>query len=310
MLKLHFCTRRTVSIVLILAVIQLLFNGVLVLAQSEITVSGSVYQGNASPPGVSQSVYDVEKPGQVNTPPLIFLEERISTRRSAPEGNFTVSGQVYENSTNMPLAGVEVGLLLDGHPTQFRTSTDEQGSYTLTGVGPERYLLTFTHPGYAPENFGINVSENDVRQDCNIFRNTSFTGQVVNEHGNIQAGVQVSLADQNMSERSIQLSTDVDGRFNLVDVPPGRYMLTVANTVYHKQKMIWVDEYPQDLTMVLREAGTVPVDVVNDPTGVPTGDPTGEPTGDPAGEPTGDPAGVPTGDPTGVPAGDPAGVPA
>lgn len=256
MFKLHIGLRRAFSLVMILAVIQagLLGSGSPLMAEPGNSVFSAVYQDSAPTPGVSDDVY--AGGGQGLPAPLIFLQDEQRDHRRGPTGDFTVTGCVYENSTGMPLTGVTVQLMRNGHPTQFSTSTDSQGSYTLSGVGSGLYELTFKHPGFTPEKFEINVSEDDVTQDCNLFRNTSFKGRIVNKLGESLSGAQVTLADQNLKDRNIVLSTNTDGWFYLVDVPPGRYQLTVTHSVYHKQKMVWVDEYPQELELVL--AGSEP----------------------------------------------------
>lgn len=252
-LKFNIQLRRTVSVVMITAVIQagLLSSAVPVLAQLEETTSGAVYESNLSPPGVGDAVYNVPESKPDMPPPLNFLRDKLLDQLTAHVGTFTVSGQVIENSTGMPLPGVAVQMLIDGHLTQFKASTDDKGSYSLTGVGPGKYQLAFETPGYAPENFGVNISEADVRQDCGLFRNTSFKGQVVNKEGDSIEAVEVSLTDENLPDRGIRLLTNENGLFNIIDVPPGRYRLSVSQSVYHRQKTVWVDEYPQELTMVL-----------------------------------------------------------
>lgn len=251
MLKIYIRGVRVVSVVMMLA---LILDGFLagkspLLAQPGETVSNSVYQNITQPPGTADSVYGGRDRGRVE--PKIFLNEDHREQQPAPVGDFTVAGNVYENSTGMPLTGVTVKLLRDGHPTQFTTSSDGQGGYIMTGVGSGDYSLTFQHPGFTPEQFEIEVNETVVRQDCNLFRNTSIKGRIVNKLGESLEGVQVTLADQNLTQRNVVLSTDTDGLFYLVDVPPGRYRLSVSESVYHEQKMIWVDEYPQELEMVL-----------------------------------------------------------
>lgn len=258
--------RKTVSLVMILAVIQtgLIGGSIPVLAQSGETVSDAVYQNDTLPTGVAETVYDDEVQGPVLPPPETFLQQILLDQVTAPSGILTVSGQVYENSTGMPLSGVTVQLLLDGQATQFSTSTDSQGSYSLTGVGPGQYQLTFQHPGYAPENFGLEINGADIKQDCNLLRNSSFKGQVVDELGDPLEGVQVTIADQNIPDRDFQLSTNADGWFNLTDVPPGRYKLSVSQSVYHQQEMVWVDECPLELTMVLRGVEPFPSTVLEE----------------------------------------------
>lgn len=265
-LNLQACWRKTVSLIMILAVIQagLLGSGIPVLAQSGETVSDAVYQNGTLPTSVAETVYGDEEHGPILPPPETFLRQTILDLVTAPSGIFTVSGKVYENSTGMPLAGVTVQLLLDQHATQFSTSTDNQGCYSITGVGPGQYMLTFQHPGYAPENFGVDVSEADVKQDCNLFRNTSFKGRVLNELDAPLEGVQITIADQNIPNRDFQLSTNADGWFYLTDVPPGRYQVSVSQSVYHQQEIVWVDEYPQEMTMVLRGSTPIPSTVMEE----------------------------------------------
>lgn len=247
-LQIPLSLRRVVSLVMILAFTQvgLLGGSSSVLAQSGETVSDTVYQDEQVGTTVYGDVYGDEES------PITFLNDTVLSDVYAPWGKASVSGQVTENSTGTALADVKVRLLVDGHPTQFCTSTDSKGSYTITGVNQGPYKLTFQKTGYDPEEFGLEVKDANVKQDCSLFRNTSFKGHVVNEFEEPLEAAKVTLVDQNTPNRGIELSTNTNGQFYLVDVPPGRYKLSVSQSVYHKQKSVWIDEYPLELTFELR----------------------------------------------------------
>ncbi|GAW93594.1 carboxypeptidase regulatory-like domain-containing protein [Calderihabitans maritimus] len=224
------------------------------------TVSRLVYGTSDGKPraSVSVSVYSPRKKEVIlKLPkPLVFLKARSNRKVMAPEGTLKISGNVTENSTGRPLSGVTVSLMWDGKATQFSTVTDAAGNYSLEGVGPGKYILLFEHPGYSPEEFGVELND-DLTQDCAMFRTTSLKAQVTNEWGEPLEGVTVTLVNQNVPDQRIRLSTALGGWFSLVEVPPGRYLLSVSQGKHRKKKMIWLDEHPQELRVMLSGVGPV-----------------------------------------------------
>ena len=84
--------------------------------------------------------------------------------------------------------------------TGHRTSTDDDGVYTLEGLGPaNNYVVVVTHPDYATgRQPGIVLVENDTQRvpDVVLGEGAKVTGVVRSQTGGVIAGASVELWNQ------------------------------------------------------------------------------------------------------------------
>jgi len=80
-----------------------------------------------------------------------------------------VSGRVFDEITDCPLAGTAIRVVGDS----ARTTTNVQGRYRLTSVPAGTFMLEATHVGYqASSTLGLTASDSSVRVDFSLVRAT------------------------------------------------------------------------------------------------------------------------------------------
>lgn len=130
------------------------------------------------------------------------------------------------------LGGVSV--VVGGGPTAVSGTTltsGRVGAYTLVGLEPGRYTLTFALPGHAPQSVAVDLSTGtsapvDVTLQPSV---GSITGRVLSGGAGV-AGVAVH-ATQNGQRVWTATSTDAgatpSGYYVIGDLPPGTYTISV-----------------------------------------------------------------------------------
>ena len=78
--------------------------------------------------------------------------------------NLTIKGKV-SNEKGDPLSGVKVEVF----ETQIKTTTGQDGSFSITGLNPGEYRILFIHPDYMPGVLEITVSENKKIMSKSIY---------------------------------------------------------------------------------------------------------------------------------------------
>lgn len=107
---------------------------------------------------------------------LSFLFQMVGLAQAGTVG--TISGHVTAASTNQPLANVKVvAASPSGHTS---ATTDARGFYTLVGLNPDTYTVSFQLQGYQPENFpGVTVvADQNVLQDATLAKTLRTIAQV------------------------------------------------------------------------------------------------------------------------------------
>jgi len=115
------------------------------------------------------------------------------------------------------------------------TRTNAEGEYSLEGLTPEAYQLTFTHPEYAP----VTARELQVEEgrtvsvpDTILARGASIAGTVFGPAGAGLPGalVQVVLDTQTTGSEFgafYKARTNAEGRYAFHHLPPGQYKVSV-----------------------------------------------------------------------------------
>lgn len=165
--------------------------------------------------------------GTTTLPPPVTLKGQLAGR--VTDGN------------SKPVAGAIIAL-----QRQRRTTTDQEGNYTVTQLTPNSYRITVIKDGYTAEEKTINVRGGiSTRQDfvlktaggairqvgrlptagVVLARTGQIAGRVIDgKTGAPLAGVNVSIAGQS------PVTTGADGSYSFTNVAPGTYQVTARKS--------------------------------------------------------------------------------
>jgi len=158
-----------------------------------------------------------------------------------------VSGRVVSTYATS-VAGVTVVLArMDGQPSDRRvTTSDADGRFAFDRVPDGRYELSAIKPGYTSRRLnensprfgaGVPVSLNEgartVTAELPLRRSATLSGRVVRPDGAAAPGIEVVLARRRGSDliaiADTRTTTAWDGRYEMHDLPPGRYLLLASS---------------------------------------------------------------------------------
>jgi len=213
----------------------------------------------------------------------VVVEEGITTPdvlvRMSKGG--TLIGQVIDQSTKEPIAGVKVktaatgwvesefteilGALAPSALTDVTVRTDREGRFEIKLVTPDAYQLSFRRDGFTTLYMNKIQVDPDVVTDIGTVSMTAgatITGTAYLENGESAAHAFVGLRpmDNQQLHNSAKVRSDADGRFVLTNVAPGQYQLSCRSAtktgfgaaVDSQKSMVEIDvvdggEYVQDL---------------------------------------------------------------
>ena len=135
----------------------------------------------------------------------------------------TEIGTVTNAGTVAPLAGATVG------GTDFSTTTDSNGNFTLAGVPPGPQTLTISRSGFSPATTDVTVEPGKTLSAGTIALTPlstfgTTTGTVTN------AGTGAPLSGATVGGIGFSATTDSNGNFTLAGVPPGPQTLTISRS--------------------------------------------------------------------------------
>jgi 5-hydroxyisourate hydrolase-like protein (transthyretin family) len=150
----------------------------------------------------------------------------------------TVTGTVTEARTGRPAAGATVTLTPETEgeevvvPWRGQTTTDEEGQFTLKDVPEGRYTLSLSAPGCQSFSQELKVVFRMKPLTLTIQRPPQIRGQLRRVDGTLLANtpIQFSLVrlDRVSREGGTPGSTDGEGRYGILALPPGKYRLTIV----------------------------------------------------------------------------------
>ena len=201
---------------------------------------------------------------------LVGLGALAPTSALAAVGQtFAISGTVTDD-TGAPAVGVVIGVSPWGGPGTG--VTDESGHYSVPGLAPGSYAVTFTPPAGSPllgETYDDAVMWNPTRVtvasadvtgiDAALDRAASISGRVVDPDGNPLAGVSVQL--QSVAFSYANATTGADGTYSARGLRPGDWR--VSFSAPHGSP--WVPELyddartPETQTVVALAAGATAI---------------------------------------------------
>ena len=148
----------------------------------------------------------------------------------------TVRGSVTDAATEEPVVGVDVDVASDEGGSGGTTTTDENGTYTVTGLAPGTYTVHFkaSTGNYAPQYYnaksgeeqpdGLNLSAGETADaNAELSQGASMSGTVSAGGGSPIRGARVTLTGAE-GEAGGATTTDQDGSYSITGLAPGNYM--------------------------------------------------------------------------------------
>jgi hypothetical protein len=161
-------------------------------------------------------------------------------------GTGTLSGTVIDAGSRAPIGGAAVSYSTDGNRTRTTVQSDEAGRFSFAGVPAGRLFISAQKPGYVGGNYGVrdvfaanqyfgfDPGEKVSGIVLRMWGNGALKGRVVDESGNPVASATVSAhrltvaAGQLAMEREQKTVTNAQGEFQVPDLTPSRYLLSVS----------------------------------------------------------------------------------
>jgi sugar lactone lactonase YvrE len=141
-----------------------------------------------------------------------------------------VSGNVVDQATGTPLAGVQVQLTGAGTAS---TSTDSSGAFTLTGMAPGSYTVQVSLAGYTP------VTLNNVAVTAGVVSSLgTIRLAIATTTASLQGTVRDGTTGQPIAGATIAISggptttTDATGAYQLSGIIPGAVTISLSATGY------------------------------------------------------------------------------
>jgi hypothetical protein len=146
-----------------------------------------------------------------------------------------------------------VGRDEQGIAESHRTTTDNTGAFSFTGLPEAQYTLTATKPGYTARQLpslsepGRTLTSFDVGPDVDLTRDgqvldvqivfrraASISGRIIRPDGSAAPNVQVQAAiraggNQRQPIFELRTMSQFDGRYEFKDLPPGEYLVGATN---------------------------------------------------------------------------------
>jgi hypothetical protein len=136
-----------------------------------------------------------------------------------------------------PLGDAEVSVVGAATPLSARTFTSGQiGGYRLSNLMvPGTYTLAISKPGFTSETIRVTLSKDAPTTVADVVLTRAFgtvRGAVRNRDGTALGAANILLTDGATVRTATSASAPIDklGLFELVDVPPGTYTVTISST--------------------------------------------------------------------------------
>lgn len=161
----------------------------------------------------------------------------------------TVSGTISDAQTGDDIPGASIKVLTrDGLPVA-ETTTDANGDYSLSLLGPTTYVLSVAAEGYAGKTIGFDIAPATVTQvDLSLDKLAGvLNGSVTDTSGNplIRAAVIVSKGTVAVA----QAITDSAGTFSFPHLAPGSYTVT-ASVQNYSTSVLGTIIMPQQISLL------------------------------------------------------------
>jgi uncharacterized GH25 family protein len=173
--------------------------------------------------------------------------EQVTGLLIAAKPGFVVTGSVVDGAGN-GIEGAKVSLrrnnlantgdatamffgpLMASQAAQRGAVTDAEGRYRVSALRDGRWSLTAIHPEYATEReVDVEVSDRDVEAiPLTLQKAGGVRGVVKTKEGEPDGRARVNLANVNNASIKFEATTDSDGNFEILGIPPGAYTVRVV----------------------------------------------------------------------------------
>lgn len=232
--------------------------------------------GEYTIPSLSQGTYSVTFAAEgygTQTIGAIIVSNQVSTTNVAlfPLAG-SVIGTVIDSQTNIPISTAAVAIFLN-NVLIANTVTDSTGNYTMAGLAPGNYTVTFTAENYGAQTIGAIIQANTI-----INVNGSLSLLPGSLQGSVSGGNQamagaVVVVRDGVSDTIVARSvTDSNGVYTIQNLARGAYNVTVSATDFQtsmKGTVISANT-PSNLNFVLLPIpATITGTITNAQTGTP-----------------------------------------
>ncbi len=180
------------------------------------------------------------------SPAQLFLALALIALTPHPASAAVLSGRVVEDSSNTPLASVDVRLSKTGQPRLVADlDTDVSGTFTVPDLAPGDYRLVLSKPNFlgVTLEFKISADTDKIGHQFRLIRGAAISGQVTDSGGHPLPGGFVyamprpaegdSFRPFNQSTPQVNgpvslVPLDPAGRYRLYNLPPGQYAVVAA----------------------------------------------------------------------------------
>jgi Pvc16 N-terminal domain/Carboxypeptidase regulatory-like domain len=163
-------------------------------------------------------------------PPVLSTGIRVSLPESTGVGGFEL-GALFR----LPIGASAAGVSVTVEDSDFRTTADERGHFSLAGLPPGRYTVRVEVGGQAYRRVVV------VRDEAP--RVQGYSDIILDQSGNPLAGVEVEV--ERIGLRAV---TDHQGRFSL-SIAPGHYTLRLQMDGWFQRRSITVRNESYRLTL-------------------------------------------------------------
>ena len=179
--------------------------------------------------------------GKVTTVETVTLASIMSTVKGKVELEETTS---YESIT----------ILIKNDKTQYQTTSNNKGEYTINGVLPGTYTLLASKDGYVTATTGEFVvessSEKRVETLSLSIATRSIIGKVELEMLSDYSGVLVTATNVEDTKKVYSAITNSNGTYTLAGLVPGAYSLVISYTGYRTETISNVNVVSSSVTTI------------------------------------------------------------
>jgi hypothetical protein len=169
----------------------------------------------------------------------IVVEDRsLSEVAITLERGCRITGVIVDAEGN-PIEGADVDARLvtsDDSYGYHNGESKKDGSFVISGVERDRFVLLISHDSYEPKKVEVTVtSDYHFEEPLVLASGFQISGRVVDEAGVAVASLSVLLSSENYIDDdhfSRQVDTDTSGAFLLRGIPRGKYHMEIDSDDY------------------------------------------------------------------------------
>ena len=140
----------------------------------------------------------------------------------------TINGTVTDTSTGSPIAGANVST----QPATTTTTTDAQGTYSISNVAPGSYTVIASASGYITGNASATVTGGQTATANLALQPSPTTGTISGTVTDESTGTPIAGASVSTQPATTTATTDTQGNYAISDADEGSYTVTASASGY------------------------------------------------------------------------------